>query len=80
LIPADDIRNRFAPKPLTGADILAHVSICNHARELATAINGKVPDGREKSLAITHLEQAVMWAAAALARHDTDNDMQEQED
>lgn len=26
------------------------------------------PDGREKALAITNLEQAVMWANAAIAR------------
>lgn len=28
------------------------------------------PDSREKSLALTHLEDAVMWANAAIARNE----------
>lgn len=35
----------------------------------AQIIDRSVPDSREKSLAITHLEQAVMWANAAIARN-----------
>jgi hypothetical protein len=31
-------------------------------------LNELVPDSREKSLAITHLEEAVMWANAGIAR------------
>lgn len=27
------------------------------------------PEGRERSLALTHIEEAVMWANAAIARH-----------
>jgi len=38
-----------------------------YARELALRINEHCPDSREKSLAITHLQQAVMWANAAIA-------------
>lgn len=37
---------------------------------LATRINDLCPDSREKSLAMTHLEQAVMWANAAIARNE----------
>jgi hypothetical protein len=32
-------------------------------------INDLCPESREKSLAITNLEQAVMWANAAIARN-----------
>jgi hypothetical protein len=30
------------------------------------------PDGRERSLALTHLEQALMWAVAGIARKEPD--------
>jgi hypothetical protein len=39
-------------------------------RQLAAGINEKCPDSREKSLAITHLEETVMWANAAIARNE----------
>ena len=35
---------------------------------LATLINDCCPDSREKSLAITILEECVMWANASIAR------------
>jgi hypothetical protein len=37
---------------------------------LADAINESCPDSREKSLALTNLEQAIMWANAAIARNE----------
>lgn len=39
------------------------------AKEFAYMINELVPDSREKSLAITHLEDVVMWANAGIARN-----------
>lgn len=44
--------------------------IRGNARELADVINESCPDSREKSLAITNLEQAVMWANASIARNE----------
>ena len=38
------------------------------AKSLALAINLLCPDSREKSLAITKLEESVMWANASVAR------------
>lgn len=38
--------------------------------ELAKLINDKTPASREQSLALTHLEDAVMWANAAIARNE----------
>jgi hypothetical protein len=38
-------------------------------RELAHKINELCPDSREKALALTHLEQALFWANAAVARN-----------
>ena len=39
------------------------------AKEFAYLIDECVPDSREKSLAMTKLEEAVMWANAGIARH-----------
>ena len=36
--------------------------------DLAHVLNELVPDSREKSLAITHLEEVMMWSNAAIAR------------
>ena len=43
-------------------------AIREKGKELAYLIDELVPDGREKSLAQTNLEQAVMWANAGIAR------------
>lgn len=37
------------------------------ARELAKQINTLCPESREKSLAITSLQQTIMWANASIA-------------
>lgn len=37
--------------------------------ELAEHLAMSLPEGREKSLAITNLEQASMWSKAAVARN-----------
>lgn len=39
-------------------------------KAFAHQVNDLCPDSREKSLAIEHLEQAVMWANAAIARNE----------
>lgn len=46
----------------------AHTSVRIACLVAAEKINRTVPDGREKSLAITKLEEAMFWANAALAR------------
>lgn len=37
--------------------------------ELAEDLNHIIPDGREKSIMMTKLEEAKMWAMAAIARN-----------
>jgi hypothetical protein len=63
-----DINNRFkyhAPKP----DQVDHyVSLRDKAKSLAEMINLYCPEGREKSLSITALEECVMWANSSIAR------------
>jgi hypothetical protein len=38
--------------------------------ELGELIDELAPESREKSLAFTHLEEAVMWANASIARRE----------
>ena len=49
---------------------LLYDAIRTKAKGLAIIISEICPDSREKSLAITKLEEAVMWANAAIARRD----------
>jgi hypothetical protein len=65
----DELNNRFKyhpPRDVATAN--AHEYVRASAYGLAMDINDLVPDGREKSLAITKLEEALMWANAAIAR------------
>ena len=45
-------------------------AIREKAKELAFLIEDVCPTSREKSLAFTNIEQAVMWANAAIARNE----------
>jgi hypothetical protein len=45
------------------------VAIRDKAKELAYLIADLVPNGREKSLANTKLEEVVMWANAGISRN-----------
>ena len=44
-------------------------AIREKAKELAYLIDEQCPNSREKSLAITNLEQSTMWANASIARN-----------
>ena len=45
-------------------------NIRKNALAFAELLNEMCPDSREKSLAITALEEAVMWANASIARNE----------
>lgn len=66
---ADELRDRFAYHP--PRDDLTremHEVIRDLCGNLAQGLNGGLPEGREKALAITNLEQVMFWANAAVAR------------
>lgn len=68
-----DLTRRFAYHPPQD-DITrdAHATVRLHCLELARSINLLVADGREKSLAITALEECMMWTNAGIARQGSD--------
>lgn len=62
------IENNFkyhSPKP---GQPEKYTAIREKAKELAYLIEEVCPNSREKSVAMTNLEQAVMWANASIAR------------
>ena len=68
MTPAD-ITNRFAFHPATTEEKRnEHGSVRNALWDVAELFNRKLPEGREKSTAITKLEEAMFWANAAIAR------------
>lgn len=67
---AGDLENRFtyhSPKP---GHAERYGALRSQAKELAYSIDGACPDSREKSLALTKLEEAVFWANASIARNE----------
>ncbi|MGW2497308.1 Acb2/Tad1 domain-containing protein [Streptomyces pseudogriseolus] len=65
----EDIEHRFAFHAATTDEKRdAHTSVRQACRRLADHINETCPDGREKALAMTSLEEVMFWGNAALAR------------
>jgi len=66
---ATDLKNRFNYHPAdTEYRQKAHEQVREQCLRAAEFINNNVREGREKSLAITKLEEAMFWANAAIAR------------
>ena len=64
-----DLDLRFAyHKPKDESTAPRHESVRFVCREAAKAILAMVPPGREQALAITKLEEAMMWGNAGIAR------------
>lgn len=63
----EQIENTFTYHTPFGDQPQRYEALRNMAKMLATLIQGSCPESREKSLAITSLQQAIMWANAAIA-------------
>ncbi len=59
--------SRFIRRSLPQTGIQDTNVIRRQCQLLEDTINSMVPDGREKALALTNLEQACMWANKAIA-------------
>lgn len=67
---AEELERRFTYHPPKGDQVLRYQAIRDSVHETARIIAETVPPSREKSLALTHLEEAVMWANAGIARNE----------
>jgi len=65
----EDLKNRFTYHPPKDGQPALYEQIREEAHVYALLIQQECPASREKSLALTKLEEAVFWANAAIARH-----------
>jgi len=69
-MPLDvDIKHRFAYHAPDDAKKEEHQLVRDDCGALGQLFQARLPDGREKSLALTKLEEAMFWANAAIARN-----------
>ena len=67
-----DIHEIFTYHKPFGSQPDRYVAIREKAKELATLVMSACPDSRERSVALTNLQQAVMWANASIAINELD--------
>jgi len=65
----EDIENRFTYHAPNADQIEIYAEIRSMALEMAKFLAANCPQSRELSLALTKLEEAVMWANASIARN-----------
>lgn len=70
MISQAQIDNNFKHHPPKEGQQEKYVAVRETAKSLAMLMNDTCPDSREKSLAMTNLEQAVFWANASIARNE----------
>ena len=68
----EQIQNIFTYHRPIGNQPTRYEDLRDHAKRLAFLIERHCPESREKALAITHLQQAIMWANASIAINEKD--------
>lgn len=64
-----ELANRFAFHAATATERRdEHERVRAAAGELAAKLNEWLPEGREKALVFTHLEEVMFWSNAGIAR------------
>lgn len=64
------IEKAFTYHPPKEGQPYKYMAIRDKGKDMARIIDELVPDSREKSLAMTKLEECVMWANAGIARNE----------
>lgn len=67
-MPRAEIVRRFSYHAPDSDKVKAHEFVRGLCRTMASELDEELPEGREKALALTHLEEVMMWANAAIAR------------
>lgn len=66
----EDIENRFTYHPPKDDEArMRHEYVRTTAAHFANGLEELLPESRERSLALTKIEEAMFWANAALARN-----------
>lgn len=68
----EQIENIFTYHAPVGDQTERYQRIRNTAKILASTIQDACPESRERSLAMTNLQQAVMWANASIAINESE--------
>lgn len=71
----DEIKNNFKYHAPTDSQVDRYGDIRDKGHELALLINLNCPESREKSIAFTKIEEAIMWANASIARNEEENEL-----
>jgi len=73
-MPAIDklLENNFSYHAPVGDQNERYIALRGQAKLLAYRFKDLVPEGRERSLALTKLEEAIFWANAGIARSGTE--------
>ena len=69
-VGAPDIERNFTYHPPKTGHAEKYQLLRSKAKELAYLFDSLCPKSRERSIAMTDLESAVMWANAAIARNE----------
>jgi hypothetical protein len=64
----EELDTRFTYHKPSADQTITYENIRSFAKDFAEYIAFAVPESREQSLALTALEEAVMWANAGIAR------------
>ena len=67
----NDLENRFTYHvPKDEHQVLRYETIRERGKKFAKVVDNLCMDSREKSIAMTKIEEAVMWANSAIARNE----------
>ncbi len=68
----NQIENNFKYHAPKDGQPVKYQELRKSGKELAQQVDALCPNSREKSLAMTKIEEAIMWANASIARNEND--------